>query len=335
MGQKMGAVLCVDDEPGILRSLKWLLQKEFDVTTAASGHEALALVGQSDFDVIISDQRMPGMTGVEFLREACRMAPRAMRILLTGYSDLEAVTRSVNESEIYRFINKPWHVDELPKVVAEAARIAQGHPAPQAITPPPEHHEADEAMAPEQVLVIDDSPQIAESLRQVLGAKATVVHAASLAEAIDDLAGQPEIGVIVSDTSVGGADATRLLKLLKEKCPGIVTIALSSRTDAEEIISLINHGQVYRFLQKPVKAGYLKLMLTSALLKRQQLRENPEILKRHSVLGMAKDVREAFAGELQRMAASPSPRREAAGRSADNDGSWLNRITSGFRLLFG
>ena len=68
MEPKKGLILCVDDEPNILRALRWLLQKEFEVVTAPSGHEALALVRQHDFDVVISDQRMPGMTGVELLR---------------------------------------------------------------------------------------------------------------------------------------------------------------------------------------------------------------------------------------------------------------------------
>ena len=85
MPTKKGLILCVDDEPNILRSLNWLLRKDFDVLTAPNGHEALALVRQNDFDVIISDQRMPGMTGVEFLREVSRVSPRAIRILLTGY----------------------------------------------------------------------------------------------------------------------------------------------------------------------------------------------------------------------------------------------------------
>ena len=63
MEKKKGTILCVDDEPGILRSLQWLLQKEFDVLTASSGQQGLVLVQQNSFDVLISDQRMPGMTG--------------------------------------------------------------------------------------------------------------------------------------------------------------------------------------------------------------------------------------------------------------------------------
>lgn len=334
MGQKKGTVLCVDDEPGILRSLKWLLQKDFEVHVADSGHGALDLVRAHDFDVIISDQRMPGMTGVEFLREVCHISPRAMRILLTGYSDLEAVTRSVNESEIFRFINKPWHVNELPEVVADAARIAQSHPAPAAIPPAAEAVEAVPA-APEMMLVIDDDPQLADVLHQLLGDKAVVTQAKSLAEAIEALAHENDLGLVISDTQVAGADATRLLKLLKERCPGIVTIAFSGELDAQEIISLINQGQVFRFVQKPVKPGYLKLVLTSALLKRQQLKSSPEFAKRHAVQGVAADVREAFAGELQRMAASLAPRMATAAGVTENGGSWMQRVGAGFRMLFG
>ena len=117
---KQGLILCVDDEPNILRSLHWLLGKRFDVKTAESGQDALPLVKEFDFDVIISDQRMPGMTGAEFLREARKISPRSMRLLLTGYSDMSAILRSVNESEIYRFIKKPWDMKTLVTVTEEA-----------------------------------------------------------------------------------------------------------------------------------------------------------------------------------------------------------------------
>lgn len=337
MAQKLGSLLCVDDEPGILRSLKWLLQKEFDVSTATSGHEALALVRRNDFDVIISDQRMPGMTGVEFLREASRIAPRPMRILLTGYSDLDSVTRSANESEIFRFVNKPWHIDELPRLVAEAAEIARTHPAPATTHASPEARGADSssAVAPlERFLVIDDDPGTAETLRQVLGGRALVTRCANVAEAIENLSCHSDIGFVMSDTQVAGTDATRLLKLIKERCPDIVTIAFSRLLDANEIISLINQGQVFRFIQKPARDGYLNMIVTSALSRRNELRQRPDIVKRYSVQAMAADARDAFAGELERMAASIMPQAAAVG-VAGGGGSLLQRMTSGLRLLFG
>jgi len=128
LSNKLGRVLCVDDEPSILRSLQWLLKKQFDVQVAASGHEALEMVRNNAFDVIVSDQRMPGMMGSEFLREVRKISPRSMRILLTGYSDLQAILRSVNDGEVFRFVNKPWSTKDLPKIIADAAEISKNGP---------------------------------------------------------------------------------------------------------------------------------------------------------------------------------------------------------------
>lgn len=117
MQEKKGRVLCVDDEPALLRSLQWLLEKDFDVKIALGGAEGLREVREHDFDVILSDQRMPGMTGAEFLGQARAISPRAMRILLTGYTDMETLLSSVNEGEIWRFVNKPWDREELSNLV--------------------------------------------------------------------------------------------------------------------------------------------------------------------------------------------------------------------------
>jgi serine/threonine-protein kinase len=74
--------------------------------------------------VIVSDQRMPGMTGVELLRQSRDISPRSVRILLTGYSDLASIVGSINDGEIYRFISKPWDNQELATTIGEAATIA-------------------------------------------------------------------------------------------------------------------------------------------------------------------------------------------------------------------
>lgn len=333
MAEKKGRLLCVDDEPGILRSLKWLLQKDFDVKTAGSGLEALELVRSNDFDVIISDQRMPGMNGAEFLREAARIAPRPLRILLTGYSDLDAVVKSVNESEIYRFVNKPWHIDELPRIVAEAADIARTRPVPDAAATVVARAPV-VAETPETVLVIDEDPAVGAMLAHVVEGRATVLHSDGIADAVAKLAAHPEIGVVVSDTNVRGSDATRLLKLLKSRRPDIVTVAFSQLVDANEIISLINHGQLFRYVQKPARDAYLNLVMTAALTRRKELRQSPEIGRRFSVQAMAAEVRDAFAAELQQMAGAMAAQPAAVGAAAGG-GSLFQRMTSGLRLLFG
>ncbi|MEB0137154.1 EAL domain-containing protein [Actimicrobium sp. CCC2.4] len=113
-------LLLVDDEVNIVASLKRLLRRDdLHILTAHSGAEGLALLAQHPVDVILSDQRMPGMTGVEFLSIAKTRFPETVRIVLSGYTELQSVTDAVNEGDIYKFLTKPWddtklrgHIDE-------------------------------------------------------------------------------------------------------------------------------------------------------------------------------------------------------------------------------
>ncbi len=117
-------LLFVDDEARILVSLKSIFRTDYDVRTANSGAEALDILRDWPADVLISDQRMPEMTGVDVLRSAAELRPDTTRILLTGYSDLEAIIGSVNDGEIFRFVSKPWRRNELRDTVAAAVRVA-------------------------------------------------------------------------------------------------------------------------------------------------------------------------------------------------------------------
>lgn len=330
MDAKKGLILCVDDEPNILRSLFWLLKRDFEVITAPSGQAALELVRQHDFDVIISDQRMPSMTGVELLREVRQIAPRAMRILLTGYSDIQAVMRSVNESEVFRFINKPWHINDLPKIVEEAAQIARAHPAPAPV--PAVNEFTPVASQTETLLVIDDSAEVPAMVREVVGTRMNIVHAASVPAAVARFA-QGEIGLVVADTTVAGVDTTRLLKMVKLQFPGVVTVVLTRDVDSGDIITLINQGQIYRFIPKPIKPGFLRLVLTSAMLKFQQLKTSPTQVERYRVEALSEAERQSLMSELAEAAA---PVHDAAADHAGPDaGSWVHRLGLGVRRLFG
>jgi response regulator RpfG family c-di-GMP phosphodiesterase len=115
-------MLIVDDEPQILESLCQLFETDFTVLTAKSGEEALNVVMQTpDLALVISDQRMPSMKGVDLLKQVKEMLPDTMRILLTGYTDLDAVLESVNLGEIFRYVRKPWQPETLKSIVALAA----------------------------------------------------------------------------------------------------------------------------------------------------------------------------------------------------------------------
>jgi DNA-binding NtrC family response regulator len=113
-------ILVVDDEPEILFSLRGLLRREFDVCTAGSGQEAMEILQQQPIHVVMTDQRMPAMTGVELLSQVQGQWPDAIRMVFTGYSDIKAVIDAINQGHIFRYITKPWDPDELRAVLRHA-----------------------------------------------------------------------------------------------------------------------------------------------------------------------------------------------------------------------
>ena len=106
-------ILIVDDEPGILESLELTLGADYRVFTAATGEEGLAVLERENIALIITDQVLPSMSGVEFLEQAFQRSPAAIRMMLTGYADIGSLARAVNEGRIYRYIAKPWEPDDL------------------------------------------------------------------------------------------------------------------------------------------------------------------------------------------------------------------------------
>jgi CheY-like chemotaxis protein len=127
-------VLLVDDEPENLEVLSTLLEEDYEVMTAASGQAALAVVEKSpSFSVVLSDQRMPGMTGMELLTELRRRTPDTVRLMLTGYTDLGPMVAAVNEGNVYRFFLKPWNPDELRSAVGDAVWLFEARTAMQRV----------------------------------------------------------------------------------------------------------------------------------------------------------------------------------------------------------
>ncbi|RYZ79323.1 MAG: response regulator, partial [Proteobacteria bacterium] len=114
-------ILCVDDEIDNVDALERLFRKKYSVLKATSGGQALQVLDENPgVALIISDQRMPTMTGVEFLEKAQKSHPEALRILLTGYTDIESVISAVNQGQIYRYLSKPWDSVDLTNTVDQA-----------------------------------------------------------------------------------------------------------------------------------------------------------------------------------------------------------------------
>lgn len=270
-------ILMIDDESRILRALKALL-REYTAFTTTNPLEAATLAKQHDVDVVICDQRMPEKTGVDVLREIKDTHPRALRILLTGYSDLKAVLGSVNDGEVFRFVNKPWNNTELRDLVASAGQIAREAPVIARDALPQAEH--DRARTQVGVLVIEDDTAVQQRLREILQPYYKV-NFANTAERALQIMEQQETGVVISETEAGRRDLTSLLKALKLHHPHIATVVVTERANAATAIELINEGQVYRMLLKPVRMGTCRLSVDSAIGRYWQLKQNPQAARRY------------------------------------------------------
>lgn len=121
MNENQHTVLCVDDEENILHSIKRLLRKEgYGLLTASSGVEALKILEENNVHLVLSDQRMPQMSGTEFLAEVKEKYPDVIRIILTGYTEVDSITESINKGNIYKFFLKPWNDDNLKLEISKA-----------------------------------------------------------------------------------------------------------------------------------------------------------------------------------------------------------------------
>ncbi|MGR3178926.1 MAG: response regulator [Candidatus Anammoxibacter sp.] len=121
MGYK---ILFVDDDEMVLSSLKRLFMEDnYEIFTALSGLEAIEALKREPVDVIVSDQKMPKMTGVEFLQRSKEFSPDSIRILLTGYMEVDTVVDSINKGEVYRYVMKPWNNEEIKSIIGNAIEL--------------------------------------------------------------------------------------------------------------------------------------------------------------------------------------------------------------------
>lgn len=116
-------ILYVDDEENNLISFKANFRIKYNVFIAISGDEAMKIIENKHIDIIITDQRMPNMTGVEFLEKVLEKYPDPMRILLTGYADMSAVVDAVNKGKIFHYLSKPWNEEELDMTIKRAYEV--------------------------------------------------------------------------------------------------------------------------------------------------------------------------------------------------------------------
>ncbi len=273
-------LLVVDDEPLVLKSLERLFEDDFEVLKAESGAQALLLLKSNRVDVLVSDQRMPGMTGVELFEHCTKVSPTTMRILLTGYADLEAVRLAVNAGEVFRYLTKPWSnavLRETVKYGLEAARASAVEMARYA------QNQSGTETPTGSVLILDPDVVAAKKLSALVGArfKVHVVH--DLESAMRTIESDPHIWLMISEVRIAGAEIAAFLSVMKTVNPALISIAATSIQDAGVVIRLINEGQILRFLGKPLDEIRLQQALDLAAKRHGQLKHSRAMQQRYQV----------------------------------------------------
>jgi DNA-binding NtrC family response regulator len=277
-------ILFVDDEERILNAMRALFRLQYEVVTSTDGYNALELLRQDRFHLIVSDQRMPSMHGIDLLRQAKEVSPNTVRILLTGFSDLAAIVGSINDGEVFRFIIKPWDNQELQSTVAEAVKIGIELANLTAIAGTP-FGAAIPSVAPatgEGVIVIDQDPETFLQVKRIPSSSHRAFPAREVTQALEIMQ-QHEIGVILSSVEGKHTESLEFLKLLKQEHPHVVTIVTAQGGDSEVVINLINQARIFRYLFKPLKPGLLAQYLDSAFVHYRRLKAAPHLLLQHSV----------------------------------------------------
>jgi serine/threonine-protein kinase len=345
-------LLFVDDEQRVLNSMRVMFRRDFELFLSSRGSDALEILDREDIDVIVADHRMPKMTGVEVLTWARNKSPRTVRILLTGYADLDAVEGSINESEVFRFLTKPCPPTELRATVELAARISRQRPAPEppatlqpaiveeqqeaavelpavaaqteelslvesmdraqpeapaddkwtrtmtdieliataVIERPPEIDgvEAEPSAAPPArarmggLVVFSDDQTIVETVREATQHRVQIHVASNIVQVVRILS-EYRPGVLITDISADRSTIQSMTANLKRHLPELVTIAISQHRDVLDMVWLINHGQIFRFLRKPLSAGRCSVSIQAALQHHKSLLRDSALVERHAV----------------------------------------------------
>ena len=290
--QTKARLLFVDDEERIVSLLQRMFHLTHEVFTATSGAEALKIIAAHDIHVIVSDQRMPEMSGLELLSVVRQRSPATLGILLADYADLAAIVGSANEAGIFRFLNKPWNIEEIKNVVREASDLAmrmhglilKPKPAPEPTRPDPvlPMVGAVDATATPALLVLVGSEIDRLEIMQMFADDYRVYGAPDVAGALKVIE-QHDVGVIICEAHVCSKGTGPFLRVLTLNYPMVQTVMLTSAADGELAAKMINQVQIFRFVMKPiVRPRVFRFAVSAAMKEHCNLRSNPRIIRRLS-----------------------------------------------------
>ncbi|MCP4656283.1 MAG: response regulator [bacterium] len=308
----LAPILYVDDEPSSLVLFERMFEDAYDIRTALSAREALDILRRETIRLVITDQRMPGMTGVELLAVLYRDFPELMRLLTTAYSDIRTVIEAINQGHVWQYVAKPWEEAELKAIFARAlenqalerrrqesiaelrAQVAREEEirrslqeyAPAAVAdellgsddPEEVTAEAPENSAPEPILYVDDDAASRQSFALAFEDDCAVVTASSGPEALEILR-RDAISLVITDQRMPGMTGVRLLETVVNEHPDSVRIILTGYLDIDAAIQAINTGRVYCHVTKPWDLKELRTTIDRALVSYEQHRRRRQLVE--------------------------------------------------------
>jgi response regulator RpfG family c-di-GMP phosphodiesterase len=270
------ALLFVDDEPMILSSLARLFDDDYQVFTADSGLKALDILSKENIGVVISDQRMPEMLGHQLLAKVKAIKPDAVRILLTGYSDIDDTIRSINDGEIFRYVNKPWKANKLSETIALAHKLHQKLATEKNVQLRAEMLASASAEPPRpRLLLIDANAARLESKRNLFQRQYELFVASTPEDAFLILATEPISCILIESLSGSQLDEPEFLTILKTANPDVVSVLVSEVKDAEMAKRLVNEGSVFRYMVRPFSDDEIKGIVGLAAARSELYHQSP------------------------------------------------------------
>ncbi len=210
--------------------------------------------------------------------------------------DKEAIIKTINEGEIYRFINKPWRNDEIHETIAEAAlasefeisALQQPTATPKELkTSTPEASTTKTKIANEDdqgILMMGGNQELRNQIRHLCRQHEIDIYGTqSIPQAVGVVAARPTIGVTIIELPVNTDEAMQTISLLKQKRPELISIVLTDETDADTAVELINSGQVFRYLAKPLETSQLERVIEQAFIRHNVLKTNAKAQRRYRV----------------------------------------------------
>jgi DNA-binding NtrC family response regulator len=270
-------ILLVDDEPLVLSAMRDLLEVDYVVHIAESGQKALEILSKYPIKVLISDERMPQMRGHQLLKRAKQASPNTIRILLTGYADLESVMNSVNAGEIFRYLNKPCRNDALLNVVRLGVQI---YDRLTSLKPPASISVSKDEVKPDltppkyDALFVGFTPDEIARLQLRLSKHYTIRTARTVIDALN-LIGDTPPAVIVSELKLDDYEGLDFLQTVLTENPQLIIIVLTETIDVGLITEAVNELNVFRYLPKSATQEEIERALMDAAARSTIYRAQP------------------------------------------------------------